>query len=252
MFDALGGFDPIHLGLLIAIALCSAVVRGYAGFGMSAIIITTASVFMSPRELIPVMYALELSATIVMLPKIWRDVDPKFVLALVVGAIVMLPIGQQLLLQQSGSGVRAIVGVVVGIGALGTLSGFRRAIAHGPLYGVGVGMVFGLVSGVSAVGGLIASLIIVATSAEYERSRASMIMLFAFGPMFALPLAFYNGVATDTTLPLYLMLAPSMVIGVWIGGRIYAGSKLEVVRRRIMWVILALALMVIARVATGF
>lgn len=252
MFDALASFDPVNLGLLVAITLCSAVVRGYAGFGMSAIVITTASVFMSPRDLIPVMYALELSATIVMLPKIWRHVDMRFVIAMLAGAITMLPLGQHLLLQLSNDSVRAIVGLVVFVGAIGTLSGFRRAFAHGPIYGVAVGMIFGLISGIAAVGGLIASLIIVAASADYERGRASMVMLFAFGPMVALPLAFFNGVATETTVPLYLMLVPSMVVGVWIGGRIYGGSNLEVVRRRIMWVILALALLVLARVTTGF
>src|SRR5262245_31414435 len=71
----------------------AAIVRDYAGFGFSLLVITALSLLMPPATFIPAIFMLEIAASLHLLPGIWRDVHWRSLAPLIVGCIVGTPLG---------------------------------------------------------------------------------------------------------------------------------------------------------------
>jgi len=71
------GLSPaMFLYALVAIGV-AAFIRGYSGFGFSALTVTSLSLILPPAEVVPSAFMLEIAASIYMLPLVWRSVNWK-------------------------------------------------------------------------------------------------------------------------------------------------------------------------------
>ena len=69
---------PLALGPLIAsllIVAAAGVVRGFAGFGFSALSVAGLSLMVSPARVVPAIFMLEILASLSLLRSAWRDID---------------------------------------------------------------------------------------------------------------------------------------------------------------------------------
>ena len=55
--------------------LIAAFIRGYSGFGFSALAVTSLSLILPPAEVVPTAFLLEIVASIFMLPMVWKSID---------------------------------------------------------------------------------------------------------------------------------------------------------------------------------
>ena len=76
-----------------AICFAAGLVRGFAGFALSAFGLALAVLIIPPVELIPVMWWLEMAASLVMLRHGWGGADMKAAITLVCGSALGLIIG---------------------------------------------------------------------------------------------------------------------------------------------------------------
>lgn len=60
---------------VLAAVFGGAFVRGYSGFGSALIWVSSLSLILPPTEVVPVVFVLDLSASLQLLPKVWRDID---------------------------------------------------------------------------------------------------------------------------------------------------------------------------------
>jgi len=241
--------EPWQLGVLGVLALVGGYFRGYAGFGMSALIITAASVLLEPHLLVPVLYAMEVLASLAMLPGVFRFVDWRLLGIMLTGAALTLPIAQHLLVTTHPDIVRIFLSLFVLICSVVALTGWRRRIEPSVPYGLGIGFTFGTGSGMASIGGLGASLILMTTHPDPNKARASGVFLFAVSSMFAFPLSYTNGLAGAHTLPLIGLLLVPMLVGIFLGTRRFASTDIETFRRRVLWLILGLAIALLASLA---
>ncbi len=69
------GLGLLELSYVLAAILAAAFVRGYTGFGLSALIVTSVTLVLPPAEVVPIALVLEIAASVHMLPLVRKQVD---------------------------------------------------------------------------------------------------------------------------------------------------------------------------------
>jgi uncharacterized protein len=242
---------PFELGpvatLWMAFAILGAAfVRGYSGFGYSALVITASSLVTSPLNFVAVVVLLEF----VMSAQAWKgasaDIDWGRVRWLVGGAVVGLPLGLWALTAMSEDAARAIIAgyVLLMCGVL--LAGWRmRNEVKGP---ANLGM--GVISGIANAPGM-AGLPVVAFFAAQPMTpavfRATLIAYFPILDLYSGPVYWYYGLVSRDTLWAALWALPLTVLGNWLGGRHFFGTPPQDFRRMAILLLAGLAALALGK-----
>lgn len=229
------------------------IVRGFAGFGFSALCVAGMSLFMPPAQVVPPIFALEVLASLTLLRSAWKDVDWRWLGWLVLGNALCIPLGVALLAFVSETPLRLLIGALLLAAAAALRSGWKLALA--PTRGTRLltGLVSGLVNGVAAIGGIAVAVLLSATTLAPAAMRATLILLFLFTDLYALlwaglmPAAGGEALLGTGTLRHALWLAPAMLLGIAVGQRSFGGVSPELFRRRVLDLLLLIAALSVAR-----
>lgn len=217
-------------GLLVAVA--AGVVRGFSGFGFSALTVAGMSLFVPPATLVPVVLALEVLASI----SLWRGTahhaDRGWLGWLVAGNALFIPLGVVLLAVLPETLLRLLVGGVLMVTAAGLRIGAGHRFAPSRPLRVVTGVLSGLLNGVAASGGVAAAMLMTASGVPPAALRGTMITFLVFAASYTLISA---GVVSTAAAPVSrllgpdtllwgLVLAPGMLAGIWIGRRSFEGA----------------------------
>ncbi|MFG5380535.1 sulfite exporter TauE/SafE family protein [Yoonia sp. R2-816] len=246
---------PFDLGpgttAALAIALLGAAfVRGYSGFGFSAIFIAFAALLTNPLPLIPVVFSCEMLMTVFQARGIQGAVDWRRVFALLAGAAVVLPASVWFILSLGEGTVRLAVSLIVLVMSLVLLSGWTlqrtiRSPGH-----IGVGMVSGLCNS-AGIGGLPVAAFMAAQPMEASRFRATMIVYLTGLDLITMPLLWAGGLVTwETALGVGLAF-PLLGLGVWLGGRQFLAASPSTFRRFAVMLLLTLSVLGLLRAMIG-
>ena len=82
----------MFLYAVVAIGV-AAFIRGYSGFGFSALTVTSLSLILPPAEVVTSAFMLEIAASNYMLPLVWRTVNWKVLRWLLLGVVLGTPFG---------------------------------------------------------------------------------------------------------------------------------------------------------------
>ena len=230
----------------LAIALLGAAfVRGYSGFGFSAIFIAFAALITNPLPLIPVVFACEMLMTVFQARGIRSHVDWRRVLWLLGGAAIVLPASVWFILSLGEGTVRLAVSLIVLVMSLVLLTGWTlpaiRARGH-----VGVGMVSGLCNS-AGIGGLPVAAFLTAQPLEAARFRATMIVYLTGLDLITMPLLWAGGLVTWQTALGVGLAFPLLGLGVWLGGRQFLAASPSTFRRFAVMLLLTLSVLGLLR-----
>lgn len=144
-------FDGLPL-LIFAVSLAG-LVRGFAGFGTAMVFVPMAALVVEPVHAILIMMTFDLFGPIALLPRAWRDGEPRDVGILGLGALIGLPFGVYLLTRMDPIVFRWVVSLLA-LGLLGMLmSGWRyRNPLNALMTGV-IGTIGGFLCGIAALPG---------------------------------------------------------------------------------------------------
>ena len=241
---------PIPVGLLLAalgVVFAAGIVRGFAGFGFSALCVAGMSLFMPPSQVVPPIFALEVLASLTLLRSAWKDVDWSWLSWLVLGNALCIPLGVALLAFVSETPLRLLIGALLLLAATLLRRGWKLSLQ--PTRGVRLttGLVSGFVNGVAAIGGIAVAVLLSSTALAPAAMRATMILLFLFTDLYALVWAAVlpgeagNELLGAHTLQLALWLTPAMLAGIWVGQRAFAGVSPEAFRRHVLSLLMLIA-----------
>ena len=87
----------IEIYYAILIVFIASIIRGFNGFGFSAICISGFSFILPAIEIVPIILALEVVISIFMVPYIWNKIDWRFVFKVLLGIVIGSPLGLYLL-----------------------------------------------------------------------------------------------------------------------------------------------------------
>ena len=227
---------PFDLGLGAAVwmglaVLVAGFVRGYSGFGFSAMIVAASGVVTNPLHFVAVVVVLET----VMSLQAWQgagpDVDWRRVRWLLVGAFVGLPLGLWALTGISENAARAAISGYVLVMCIILLAGFRlRAEARGAGSNLAAGLVSGLANA-PGMGGLPVAAFFSAQPMPAAVFRATLIAYFPLLDLFSAPLYWLAGLVSWDTLWAAVWLLPLTLLGNWLGSRHFFGTDPQGFRR---------------------
>lgn len=251
-------------GLLAAAIIVAAagVVRGFAGFGFSALCVAGLSLFLPPQQVVPPIFVLEVLASLTLLRGALRDAHWGWLSWLVLGNLVCIPVGIALLAWLPESALRLLIGALLLLAAVLLRSGLRLALAPTRLTRLATGLVSGLVNGVAAIGGIPVALMLSTTALPPAVLRGTLIVLFLFTDLYALAWAALlslgaaqgeagHGLLGRETALWALWLAPAMLVGIAVGQRAFQGVSPQRFRRAVLNVLIALAALTVLRSLLG-
>jgi uncharacterized membrane protein YfcA len=250
---------PALLALSFAIVLAAGVVRGFSGFGFSAVSVAGLSLLMSPARLVPAIFVLEVLASLSLLRGAARDVDWPWLAWLMLGNALCIPLGIAVLAWLPETPLRIVIGALLLLAALLLRCGVRLALEPTRRVRFGAGLVSGLITGTAAIGGIALAVLLSTSRMAPAALRATLIALFLFCDLYALlwaaALSFGHGAPAGLmgadTLQWALWLAPAMLAGIWLGQRSFAGTSPQRFREHVLTLLTLLALLVVLRAALG-
>lgn len=235
-----------QIAALAAAFLVAAFVRGYSGFGFSALMVASAAVIADPRPFVPVMFLCELSMTLVQARGVWRDVDWRRVLAMLAGAAVAMPFAVTVLAEMGLDRARQVISAMILLFCLLLLTGWtiRRPIS--PAGQAGVGVVSGLCNG-AAVGGLPVAAFLASQPIAAPVFRATMVAYLTLIDLCALPLFARAGLVDRTTVSTWLLSLPVIAFGIWAGSRHFLAATPQGFRRMAIGLLAVLSVLGLIR-----
>ena len=241
---------PMPVGLLLAalgVVFAAGIVRGFAGFGFSALCVAGMSLFMPPAEVVPPIFVLEVLASLTLLRSAWKDVDWRWLSWLVLGNALCIPLGVALLAYVDETPLRLLIGALLLLAATLLRGGWKLGLQPTRSVRLATGLVSGFVNGVAAIGGIAVAVLLSGTALAPAAMRATMILLFLFTDLYALAwAALLPGEAGHDllgagTLQLALWLAPAMLAGIAVGQRAFVGMSPDAFRRHVLNLLMLMA-----------
>lgn len=234
------GYPPEILAALAIALVGAAFVRGYSGFGFSAIFIAIAALMTNPLPLIPVVFACEIAMTAFQVPSIRGNVDWRRIGTMLLGAFLTMPFAIAIIVTVGDNTARLVVSGFIFCLAILLLMGFSFTRQLGLVPHLAVGTLSGTVNSVG-VGGLPIAAFLTAQPIRAAQFRASMIVYLTAIDLVALPLMWWNGLVTSDTALACALAFPLLALGVWIGGRHFHAASPENFRRFAILLLIALS-----------
>jgi len=220
--------------------LAGFLVRGYSGFGSSLVAVSALALVLPPARIVPAIFALELLASLSLLPYVRRDVNWRSLAWIVAGGMVATPLGVMILARAPLAAMRIIISVVVIGAALTLLGGFALARTPGRIPTFLVGFVSGILNGSTGMGGPPAVVFYFSSPDAVAVGRATIIAYLFFTEISALALAAAQGLVDAGTLVLMGYGVPFVVLGIWLGHRRFIATDAATFRRVVLWLLVAL------------
>ncbi len=241
--------SAIELAGLAGVLLAGGFVRGYGGFGTSAVVITALSPFISPSKLVPVMIMLEFVASLIQARGAWPNIDWSILKVLVLGVAIGSPLGLMTHFFVSEQVVRMAILIFVLAISIALLRGWTLKRQPGTAGMVAVGTGSGVAATAASLGGLPIVLFMVAGDRQPAVIRATMVAFFLCTNLLALGLVASGGLLTSNSFLFAALGIPVMAAGMLLGGRHFLSASAESFRRFVLSLLIFLALAGLARVA---
>jgi uncharacterized membrane protein YfcA len=229
-------FDGLPL-LIIAVFLAG-IVRGFAGFGTAMVFVPIAATVVSPVWAIVIMLTFDLFGPIALLPRAWRDGEPRDVGLLGIGALIGLPIGVYFLTRMDPETFRWLVsGLSVTMLVL-LISGWRY---RNPLNGLMtslVGVVSGFLTGIAALPGPPVILSYMSSPRRPEVIRGNTMLYLFLVDILSFVIFGIKGLLVVLPLVIGIVLSVPYTIAGLIGARIFNPEQ-EHIYRRVAYCVIA-------------
>ena len=237
--------SPMQALFMGGVFLVAAFVRGYSGFGFSALVVSASALVTNPLYFVAVVMFCEFGMTFQQWRGISRDVKWPVVGVLMAGALIGVPAGLAVITAVDVDTVRAVVALYVLAMCAVLLRGWAIAAQGLPVTGA-VGVFAGAANAVGMAGLPVASFF-TAQSMPAAAFRATLIAYFAILDIFSAPIMYAHGLVTWDTIIAAALSTPIIVFGVWVGGRQFLRVAPSDFRRFAIGLLAVLALIGLAK-----
>lgn len=252
----MGGLIPIELSALEIAGLTillfvSGFVRGYAGFGSSAVIVAALASFVSPSKLVPVTVLLEIYASLLLVLSIWRQIGWAELRPLAGGAMIGSPFGVFTHFLFPVDVMKIVIQSFILAISAALLAGWRRTKLSTPAETAAVGFASGIANGAAGIGGLVVATFFISGDSQPARMRATLIFYFFFVNFISASSLAFSGLLTWKTVWILALIAPVFSLGIWAGSKHFLGASPETFRKMVLGLLIVLALAGMARTVAG-
>jgi len=243
MFDWFAALDPWIVGYSMIVVLLAAIVRGYSGFGFSLLAVTGLSLTLSPVEIVPSIFLLEVAASLHLLPGIWKHIHWRSIGWLLLGCFVATPLGVWLLASVPVAPMKVALGFFVLVSAILLAQGYALKRMPGVGATFATGAASGLLNGGFGIGGPPVVLFFFSSPAGAAVGRASAIAYFIGTDTMGLGFLAWERLVTEASFARFLLYLPPLLIGIAIGSRSFRGADPTSFRQWVLRILMLLALL---------
>jgi len=241
----------VEIYSIVFTVFIASIIRGFNGFGFSAICISGFSFILPAIEIIPIILALEVIISIFMVPYIWNKIDWKFVFKILLGIIIGSPIGLYLLKDLNPGTTHLSVCLLVIFFSILLMKGYSNQKINNDYGKIFTGIISGTLNGLTTLGGMPVALFLLTTGIQPVVIRGSLAALFFLTDIYAFILSAFLGIVDMTTIYRVIPLIFILPIGVFIGNKFFIKSKEETYRKIVFYVLIFISLLGISRIISN-
>ncbi|WP_271270599.1 sulfite exporter TauE/SafE family protein [Aliamphritea hakodatensis] len=234
----------VMLTLIVGVA---GVVRGCIGFGFSALVVASATLFLAPSQVVPMIAVLEIAASIQMVLSTWRDTAWRILSYLLIGTLIATPLGVYALVVMPADNIRLLLSAVILIMSVLLAVGWQYRGPTGPVPFFGLGLVSGVCNGAAGVGGLPVATFLTAMNLTMTELRATLVMFFLLTDIILLSTASGHGLLNEELVWQSLAMMVPMGIGIFFGSRLFRVLPEKKLRRGVICLLILLSAVGIIR-----
>ena len=227
--------------------LLGALVRGYTGFGASMFWVASLSLVYPPASVVPTVLALEVIASIALLPGAFRHVQWRSMRWMLASSVATMPLGILLLSTLPERQMRVVVAASILLATIAVACGVKLAREPGPMSALTAGSVSGLVNGSTGMGGPPAILLYFSSRSSTELGRATLIAYFLGTDAIGFAMMAAYGLVDTPVMTHTLVFAPLALGGIALGQQIFKRTGGTGFRKVVLGVLLALSLATLGR-----
>ncbi|MDB1126016.1 sulfite exporter TauE/SafE family protein [Vibrio algarum] len=209
--------------IILPVVMLAALVRGYAGFGFTAIAVVGMNFFLSPQQSIPVVLGLDVLCSVGLLRQAIRQADMSTFKVLTLGSILGIPFGLSLLVLIPEEVLKLLICIAILLFSMVLIFDFRLRSAEGMATKLSFGMASGVGTAGASVGGPMIVCYMLSSPLTPSAQRATMILFFIVSELLALVALFAGGLVDVHILTMLAsLLIPTLVIvrmGQWLFNR---------------------------------
>jgi uncharacterized membrane protein YfcA len=212
------GLSPEAGGFLLAAVLAAAILRGFSGFGFSALVVATTGLVSDPLNAVAVVLLCEVVMTLQAARGIAGHIDWRRVGLLLAGAIIGLPIGVHGLIAIGVDAARIVISLFILAMCGVLLAGWQitREVRGWPT--AALGLASGVANG-AAMAGLPVAAFFSAQPMPPRVFRATLITYFAAIDLLSLPVLWQAGLVSRDTFVALAFAFPALLAGNYFGGK---------------------------------
>lgn len=237
------------LAAALLVSLGAGVVRGFSGFGYSALTVAGLAVFAAPSTIVPAVLLLEVLASLGLWRAATAAADGAWLRWLLPTNLLLVPAGVAMLAILPELRLRLLVSLTLLSSAVLLWRLSERTLAPSARLRFAAGVTSGLLNGLAASGGVAAAMLMATTRPAATAMRATMISFVFFSCAYTLLCAALVPLGTARATPLLgadtlrwaLLLAPSMFVGIWIGHRAFANADPRRYRRFVLLLLVSIS-----------
>ena len=237
-FFDLQGDQAIWFALIV---LTASYIRGFSGFGFTAVLLTGSAFFLPIVEIVPLSIALELTASSVQARGIVQHVKwPELAILLTTG-IVCTPIGVFLLGYFDNQTLRLTALLFIfGSSLYLVFAGGRLLRFSRGTYAL-AGSAIGVVNGATALSGLVLALLFSLSNESAAKMRATMIAYLFAADLWAFLILMGAGYYDSVVIARAIASLPLLAFGVWLGSRHFSSAQPQSYRKVVLCLLLVLS-----------
>jgi hypothetical protein len=214
------------------------------GFGFSALCFFALAPVFSAQTIVPLLFIMEVIASLHLLPKVWRQVPWRWVLILCLGSALGTPLGVIALQHWQSDLVRGLAGCGVLLACFALWRQWYFKAAQSVAWIVIAGLVAGFLNGLATIGGLVVAVYMMSSKMHPAVMRAGLILFFLLIDLYGLSW-FQGHTLISSHLPsLLVVMLPVILVANQVGASLF--NRIDVMAMRKLTLALLSALAAIA------
>lgn len=240
--------EATFAALVLAVA---AYIRGYSGFGFSAVLVAGMAFIVEPVAAVPLAIAFEVVASVVQGGSIRHEIRWRDFWILLAAAIVGNPVGVLILTTVDGDVLRAVTFVT--LLTLSTALLVKRTARIAPTTALifGVGTIAGVVNGATAMSGLVLVLAMSFISISPAEMRATLVAYFFASDLVVLVALLVRGDLNDELFWRVMLGLPLLATGIYVGSKAFRKASAESFRRVTLGLLVGISVVGLVRLGLG-
>lgn len=232
--------DVINLDLsywapLLAIVAAGGLMRGFAGFGATMVMVPFLSLLMSPKEAVLIALSTDVLVMTPMFPGAAKKAEWKPVMPIVMGAFLGMPLGVWVLVLADPETLKILIStIVIGFACL-LLSGWTYQGHKTTFLSFCIGMISGATNGSSSIGGPPIAVYFIAKGMSPITLRASLNVVAFIMEGVAAVIIFFAGSFNIKNIASIIILFPFMLLFAWVGSVIFKYADNNLFKKYILY-----------------